>query len=650
VSPHDPSVSDVVRRWRELPLQGGPSLREFCGGDEVLYERVLAALWQEPTALDPHAPPTVPAPPAVPADAPTVTTDLRGQKCTFADLPRPEVPGYEVLGYLGRGGWGVVFKARDVRLGREVALKLLTPAGVYQPQVRERFIREGRALARLDHPNVVPIYDAGDAGQLPYFAMKYVPGGTLAAAACRVGCDLRHAVRLIAKVSRAVQYLHDRGVVHRDLKPANILLDPDDEPMVADFGMAKWLEDDRELTSAGAVLGTRLYMAPEQAAGDTDATGPACDVWALGVILYELLTGRRPFDHKDVVELERQIRSEPPPPLTDLRPDVPAPLADVVGRCLAKSPGDRYPTATAVADDLDLWAATGVIPWRRDPGPGRRRAIALGSTLAVGALLLMSAPRPAETGPQPRDTDPTPTLAERVSRGEEVVLIGATGLPPPRTVLTDKDGFLRPDSDGLAVLHGPNYLAAELTDEPLPPRFELSAEVAPDPGLQRSARFGVFAGRRRWESPAGPVDRMVVAGVTGRLYTAARGGLANTFTRGNFGVVWFQSGREPAAVPLAWGPDSPDPFPPPDGNQPPKWYRVSLRVIPDQPPQGTCEGVVFEAKPTPAGFPSAWLTVLANQRRQADPRADDPPLLGTGAGVYVLFGTARFRNVVLKPF
>jgi hypothetical protein len=644
VSPHDPSVSDVLRRWRELPPLGGLSLHEVCGGDEALYQRVLAALRQEPTALDPRGPPTVTAPPAADPNAPTATTDHPGQEYTFADLPRPEVPGYEVLGYLGRGGWGVVFRARDVRLGREVALKLLTPAGVYHPQVRERFIREGRAHALFDHPNIVPIYDAGDAGHLPFFTMKYVPGGPLSASTGRIGADVRAAVRLVAKVARAVQFLHDRGIVHRDLKPGNILLGPDDEPMVADFGMAKWLGDDKELTSAGAVLGTRLYMAPEQAAGDTDATGPAADVWALGVILYELLAGRRPFDHKDVVELERQIRREPPPPLTELRPDVPAELAGVVHRCLAKSPADRYPTAAAVADDLDAWTAGTLRVQRRRAIPAPKKYLVLGTVLGLGALLLASAPGPVRTGLPPNNPGGQATLAERVGQGEEVVLIGSTGLPPARTVLTDKDGFWRTDPDGLAVLHGPNYLAIELSDEPLPPRFELSAEVAPDDGGARSAQFGVYAGRRRWESESGPVDRMVAAGVAGRISTDINKLLTNTVSRGVLGIIWLTPNQEPDSPPVAWGPSFPNPLPP-NNDQPRKWYRVSLRVANDQPPKATCEGVAFQAKD-----PSIWGRLLATKRGLANPRATDPPLLGNGVGVFVLNGTARFRHVVLKPF
>ncbi len=644
MSPQDPSVSDVLRQWRELPPQGGASLLELCGGDAALYQQVLAALEADRTRLASECHWTVTAPPDVGFDAPT---DHPGREWTEAELPRPIVPGYTILGYLGRGGWGVVFRALDLRLDRVVALKLLTPAGVYHPEVRERFTREARALARLDHPNVVPVYDTGDAAGLPYFTMKFIPGGTLAAAATRIGGDIRQAVRLVARVAEAVQYLHDHGIVHRDLKPANILLGPDDEPLVADFGMVKWLGDDKELTTPGAVVGTRLYMAPEQAAGDTDSTGPRSDVWSLGVILYELLAGRRPFDHRDAVELERLVRHESPVPLTELRPDVPPALVDVVSRCLAKAPGKRYPTAAAIADDLEYWARTGWLrsnSWLFRWALSRRRAAALGCLAGVSGLLLAATPRPQP----PRSAAMPPTLSEQVRRGEEVVLIGLTGLPPARTVITDGHGLLNTDGEGYATLHGPNYLAVELSDEALPPRFELSAEVSPEPGRSPSAQFGVFAGRRRWPCPGGYVDRMVTAGVTGQLLRSKPGTPPESVTRGALGIAWLETGQEPNSPLLALGPAIPDP--PPQNNLAHRnWFAVSLRIEGDRPPQATCQGVTFKAASPANNSPPIWAQILS-PRGQTNPRAADPPLLGAGVGVYALNGTARFRNVRLKPY
>ncbi len=207
----------------------------------------------------------------------------------------PEVSGYRVEGVLGHGGMGIVYRAWHLRLDRAVALKMLLAGPYARPEERERFLREAQAVAALRHPNIVQVHDVGEVDGRPYFTMELVEGGDLAEQIQGVPQPARQAADLVATLADAVHAAHQSGIVHRDLKPSNILLTEDGTPKVTDFGLARRLEGDGGLTLSGAPLGTPSYMAPEQARGDKDAIGPATDVYALGAILYELLTGRPPF-------------------------------------------------------------------------------------------------------------------------------------------------------------------------------------------------------------------------------------------------------------------------------------------------------------------------------------------------------------------
>jgi eukaryotic-like serine/threonine-protein kinase len=203
------------------------------------------------------------------------------------------VGNYEVLEEIGRGGMGVIYRARQRHSRRIVALKRMVSYHADSRETRERFRREAEAAASLDHPNVLPIYEVGQGEDgLPFFSMKYAAGGSLQKAAQVLRSDSRECVRLMAKVARAVQYAHERGIVHRDLKPGNILLDAHGEPLVADFGLAKWLDTKTDLTRTLTIFGTPGYIAPEQAKGSTTKPNPAADIYSLGAILFDLFTGR----------------------------------------------------------------------------------------------------------------------------------------------------------------------------------------------------------------------------------------------------------------------------------------------------------------------------------------------------------------------
>jgi len=279
--------------------------------------------------------------------------------------PGPMVPptspaGYEILRELGRGGMGVVYLARQTALGRLVALKMILAGGHASPTARGRFVQEGRAVAALEHPNVVRVYEAGEHDGLPYLAMELCEGGSLADRIRDRPLPPGDAARLVERVARGVAAAHAAGLVHRDLKPDNVLLarasttEGSEQPKVTDFGLAKQVECAGP-TVSGSVLGTPSYMAPEQAEGK--AVGPACDVYALGAILYECLTGRPPFRAATVLETLHQVRSQEPAPARQVNPAVPRDLETIAARCLRKEPGRRYASAAALADDLAAFLA-----------------------------------------------------------------------------------------------------------------------------------------------------------------------------------------------------------------------------------------------------------------------------------------------------
>lgn len=264
----------------------------------------------------------------------------------------PLVPGYEVQAVLGRGGMGVVYRARHLRLNRPVALKMLLAGAYARPDERERFLREAEAVAGLRHADVVQVYDVGDQDGRPYFTMEFMDGGSLARRLAGSPLSAPEAATLVAILANAVQAAHAGGVIHRDLKPANVLLTADGRPKVGDFGLARRLEGDAGLTRSGGTIGTPSYMAPEQARGDTDGVGPTADVYALGAILYEVLTGRPPFRAATAAETLRQVLTDDPAPPSRLNRSVPRDLETVCLKCLHKEPARRYPTAAALADDL----------------------------------------------------------------------------------------------------------------------------------------------------------------------------------------------------------------------------------------------------------------------------------------------------------
>jgi serine/threonine protein kinase len=271
-------------------------------------------------------------------------------------LPR-SFDSYELLQELGRGAMGVVYKAWDPRLKRYVALKMLLGGEHASPLELTRFRGEAQSAAKLSHRNIVPVYQVGEYEGQAYFSMQYVEGSTLAALVRGGPLPPREAARLVAAIARAVDHAHQSGILHRDLKPANVLIDGDGEPLVTDFGLAKRVHGEPSLTASGAIVGTPSYMAPEQAAAMPGSAQPTCDVYSLGAILYELLTGRPPFQAASAVDVLLLVRSEEVVRPRLLNPGINPDLELICLKCLEKRPEHRYTSAALLAADLDAFLA-----------------------------------------------------------------------------------------------------------------------------------------------------------------------------------------------------------------------------------------------------------------------------------------------------
>jgi hypothetical protein len=362
-------------QWKELQQQGKElTAEEMCADCPELTEelrrriRIIRTMEQMLGASSDSSSMTTAAV-GQPRDSGTLPESLR------ADLEKINIPGYELLGILDRGGMGVVYKAMQTQLKRTVALKMILGGAHAGPQQLARFRTEAEAIARLQHPHIVQIYDVGESEGRPFFTMEFVAGGNLAqnmeayrlppgsgsskSSATKSGerndrqQRIDRIAHLMETLARTIHVAHESGIVHRDLKPANILLTPDGTPKITDFGLAKRLDiSASKHTNTGAILGTPSYMAPEQASGKTRAIGPGTDIYALGAMLYEMLTGRPPFQGETSLETLMGVMSEDAVPPSRLQRAVPRNLESICMKCLEKKPQHRYLSAAALADDL----------------------------------------------------------------------------------------------------------------------------------------------------------------------------------------------------------------------------------------------------------------------------------------------------------
>ncbi|MGI9518591.1 MAG: protein kinase domain-containing protein [Pirellulaceae bacterium] len=325
-------------------------------------------------------------------NSPHQATEIAARDQTVDETTLTQIEGYEIQGVLGRGGMGVVYRATDNRLGRPVALKTIHLAR-NTPQNRQRFETEARSLAQIQHPGVVQIYEVGLSGNTPYLAMELVPGPGLDVFTDGQPMEPEVAARIVMSLAQTLHSCHEQGIIHRDLKPGNVLMPDVENPKVTDFGLAKLLDSEHQITQTGDVMGTPGYMAPEQASGVVRNIGPSVDIYGLGAILYDLVTGHPPFSSPDPVQTMMMVLTDPPIPPRVLQPRLPADLETIILKCLEKKKAHRYQTAAELADDLQRFTSGQPISAR--PTPFYRKAAmwvsrhpVLSTALVLMALLI----------------------------------------------------------------------------------------------------------------------------------------------------------------------------------------------------------------------------------------------------------------------
>jgi serine/threonine protein kinase len=362
-----------------VPESSGRAAPGSASPATVLSEASLAAPVDDQTLIAP------------PRDIPSTVGEGATAPMRKATAPRGlDVAGYEIIGELGHGGMGVVYKALQSQANRIVALKMILTSRHAGGEARKRFHIEAEAVARLQHPNIVQLYEVGEHDGYPFFSLEYCEGGTLARHLKDEPISAERAARLVETLARAMHYAHERGVVHRDLKPANILLGAAGSPKIADFGLAKRLDGDQGHTQTGEIMGTPDFMAPEQAAGRTREIGPWTDIYALGAILYDMLTGRPPFQAPSVLEALELVRTQEPVPPSRLRLKLSRDLETICLKALQKEPRKRYASALDMAEDLKSFLADEPIK-ARPVGPIERGVRWCRRNRVVALLLLVLA-------------------------------------------------------------------------------------------------------------------------------------------------------------------------------------------------------------------------------------------------------------------
>jgi serine/threonine-protein kinase len=451
----------------------------------------------------------------------------------------PAPAGYDLFVPLGGGGMGEVYLAREHFTERAVAIKFLR--GPRSGSAQERFLVEVRALAALDHPNIVRVLATDFLRADPFFTMELADGGSLAKWVEDHGpLAPADAARLIATVARAVHVAHAAGILHRDLKPSNVLLKMDDSgskmgpdgsrssisslqsaiPKVADFGLAKWLDHDDRLTVGSGPIGTPGYMPPEQVSRRNGEVAPASDTYGLGATLFHVLTGRPPFGPGDQAEVMQRVLTDPVPRVRAVRSEVPAELEGIVVKCLEKDPADRYPTAAALADDLDRFlggrkpAAAPLTRWRR----ARRWVVRHRSRLAAVGLAVLLAAGLVGAGlainPRPKQEDPPDPVAEiqkELAAGTRVTLVGMTGMPRwYEWRLTPSTLGPSARNDETVVFQSGGMTLLELLPDPGISRYRVSAEVLqergdpiPNGGVRSESTVGLYFGYATYPGPTG---------------------------------------------------------------------------------------------------------------------------------------------------
>jgi hypothetical protein len=617
------------------------------------------AMHDDPTVPQPHRASALPSHPGAATGpfSPPATPSTSDPTA----LPAGVLVGkYQIIETIGSGGMGFVYLALNPDLKHPVALKILRGGEFAQPEDLRRFALECETLARLRHPHIVAVHDAGVHQGRPFLVMEYLSGGSLAKNRARFHDDPRAAVALIEKVARAVQVLHTGGMLHRDLKPANVLLDEAGEPHVGDFGLIKLLEHGDDLTRTGQCPGTPPYMAPEQTEQLAGPLGPPTDVWALGVMLYELLLGQRPFLGNERLTLFREIATCEPIRPRSLRPDLDANLEAVVLRCLHKNPAQRFATAGDLADDLARWLR-GEPTHTRPEGRLHRLRRALRSRPRLSATLLLLGIVLALTPVVAYFRDPKRQerqIQGQLARGQAATLIGDKGRPAYQRWAIENDAQAAVDNEGMFVLHARNLGLLELLGEvPISP-YRFRAKVRHDQS-DLDGRVGVFVGHHAASTSPRGLRLFTPFSFNDAIIQSAFVKLRNPKLPplpGNIADLRYWLFAENAAD--DWPPINRPVFFQPTGRNPPEgqerpWYSLVMDVWPDRIEalfgKDRLEKFTFEA---------------ANRKLDDQVRAllaHDPVKHGLVAGLdfrvdasgslglFVYRGSASFCDVVIEP-
>jgi serine/threonine protein kinase len=593
---------------------------------------------------------------AIPAEQPgaATVTDAGSGKHAAEGPPLPMVfGGYVLLERLGRGGMGIVYKARQEALKRMVALKMVR-AGVYaSPEERTRFRREGEVVARVEHANVVQIYEFSEhEGQL-YFSMELLHGGTLESKVHNRPLPEREAAQLVRTLALAVHAAHQQGVVHRDLKPANVLFAADGTVKITDFGLAKVLDADGSDTRSDAILGTPAYMAPEQARGEIRTVGPAADVYALGAILYEALTGRPPFRAETRYQTLELVRTGEPAAPSGLRRGLSRDLEAICLKCLEREPARRYHSAADLAEDLRRWldgSATQARPlrWHNRVVRVIRRHRPL---TATAALLVLGMAALAATfywrDPERKIED----HEARLRRGQPVTLIGDSGPPAWSAWTVHRPGNVIPSRQGddVFALSSLDPAMLMLLRDPQS-SYRFRAEVRHD-NTARTGEVGIYFGHSQHATTRGVQHcycTLTFNDFEPHVLDRKRGVRASAAK----GLVWREDGEPPrCSMPLGEiyfspaGSASPVLYP---------WRRLAVEVRPD-------DIRLFWEEQQVASLTHPQLLIEFNPLRNvecADPRKPfapfSPPLQPEftprdSLGLYLTKGKCSFRRAVVEP-
>ena len=596
------------------------------------------------------------------ADAPTVS--LRAGVDAGEGLPLPRTFGtYLLLKKLGQGGMGIVYQARQEMLKRLIALKVVLNGVFASDEERVRFRREGEALARVRHANVVHIYELGECqGQL-FYAMEWLEGGTLKERLNGRTLPEREAAQLLATLARAVQALHDKDIVHRDLKPGNILFAADGTPKIADFGLVKLLDSAEVDTRSFVVLGTAAYMPPEQARGGSRDIGKATDVYALGAILYQALTGRTPFQGDSALHTLELLREREVQPPSRHRPGLDRVLEAICLKCLQKEPDQRYLSGAALADELDRWL-NGEPTQVRPPSRAARiwHAVRRHPRWASAAVLLLLLAIVLPAGLWYRDPERHRRAIEaELARGRAQTLIGDTSGPRWSSWCAgEATSQMSVLADGSFSLNSWQTARLELVRDPQRSHYRFSALVRQEQGV-RQAEMGIYVADHAQSLPAGVIHQFVAL----TFYDIERDKdlwakvVAQPLPvkppppKGN--PVMLDPRLYAERAPVPWGPRlhcGPRDFFEPAGIGHKEWRKLAVEVTPEGVKgfwDGRAMGILTAARMM--GVANDYLTEV-RKRQPEESLAQDCAVIYAprgGLGLYVQNGTASFRRVVIEP-